>query len=435
MELTSIDKELYEIQNIKNIESITMNDLIDNTKGLIVPGFIIVYDDGKYLAYYANEKYFNDFVRKITEVYNDEKNNILETSLSNPFEIVHGITIDEKAKKVLENGLLPNINSLYNFYLNKDSYNQSLLFQKDIVKSNIDIITYVLNNLFNVLNLDVKFDNKINGYKDNYVITGEINKVISEFPFAYEEVDENTYLYEFGGIFSDTSSLLLTLKFLKDKIEINYSIPNANIFGTSEYRITNKVVKEIIDIKHNGLSVMYRNNDLKNKNPEYMNLVKLDSDEEFSWFSMPWNAYIGIKTSVENISDLEKNVDIHHMYLSVNSNNFLIREIYSRTYSQLKSKGLLFNSFLLDAFSKKITGIFNDTFGYLIETNFMDSGNSSSHYESELENKYFYHLSEVKNINELSQNNLIEITKKDGITKNTDLLQPVKMIKLLRRDK
>ena len=45
------------------------------------------------------------------------------------------IDIDSKTEKVLESGILTDINSLYSFYKDKHAYNKSLIYQIDEVKS------------------------------------------------------------------------------------------------------------------------------------------------------------------------------------------------------------------------------------------------------------------------------------------------------------
>lgn len=83
----------------------------------------------------STDKYFYSFVKKVIDVYNLEKNSIVDDSLIDPFRIRNKIDIDSKTEKVLESGIITDINSLYSFYKDKHAYNKSLIYQIDEVKS------------------------------------------------------------------------------------------------------------------------------------------------------------------------------------------------------------------------------------------------------------------------------------------------------------
>ena len=72
-----MDKTLLTINSIKNLESIKIYDLpsfkLDDTRKYVLPAMMISYDGGKYLNMYSREKYFNEFVLKVQEVYLKER--------------------------------------------------------------------------------------------------------------------------------------------------------------------------------------------------------------------------------------------------------------------------------------------------------------------------------------------------------------------------
>ena len=135
MQIYGMEKTLIDIQNIRNITSIILNDFLysDNKseKMELIPILSVYYNGGQSIVLTSRDKYFDTFVKKVTEVYNDEKNNIIEDSLTDPFKLRSHIVIDEHTKEVLEKGTLTNINDIYKDYSNKYSYDNSLLFQKD----------------------------------------------------------------------------------------------------------------------------------------------------------------------------------------------------------------------------------------------------------------------------------------------------------------
>ena len=129
MQLYGMDRELIEIYKLRNIESIKLWDLVKNGTGklLVIPTLLVTYDGGKYLNISANEKYFRVFVQKVVEVYHNEKDNLLEDGLTDPFKLRPKIDIDEKTKVILESGRLEQLNEIYSFYDGKDSYDSSIV--------------------------------------------------------------------------------------------------------------------------------------------------------------------------------------------------------------------------------------------------------------------------------------------------------------------
>ena len=124
MRLYSMDSLIIEIYNIRNIESVNIYDIVSTSSSEVnlIPSLLVTYDGGKVINLCRNDKYFDIFVKKVIEVYNDEKNKILEDSLSDPFKLYKNIRIDERTKSILENGTIIEINELYKFYNEKKYY-------------------------------------------------------------------------------------------------------------------------------------------------------------------------------------------------------------------------------------------------------------------------------------------------------------------------
>ena len=163
-----MDSELINIQNIRNLESIRYAEHL-LSKGLI-PILQITYDGGKHMILSSTDKYFYSFVKKVIDVYNLEKNSIVDDSLTDPFRIRNKIDIDSKTEKVLESGILTDINSLYSFYKDKHAYNKSLIYQIDEVKSLLPMLIYHLEDFLTSFIVKSTFDTNISGYKDNYTL-------------------------------------------------------------------------------------------------------------------------------------------------------------------------------------------------------------------------------------------------------------------------
>ena len=91
MQIYGMEKTLIDIQNIRNLTSIQLSGFMysddSSNKMELIPVLSITYDGGLSMILSARDKYFDSFVKKVTEVYNDEKNNILEDSLTDPFRL------------------------------------------------------------------------------------------------------------------------------------------------------------------------------------------------------------------------------------------------------------------------------------------------------------------------------------------------------------
>ena len=115
MKYYGMDPSLVQIYNIRNLESVKVWDLVQNEIGkrVIVPAILIIYDGGKQLNLCAKDKYFDIYVKKVVEVYKDEKDNILEDNLTDPFRLKSRIDIDDNTKKIFESGNLEKINEIF----------------------------------------------------------------------------------------------------------------------------------------------------------------------------------------------------------------------------------------------------------------------------------------------------------------------------------
>ena len=438
MEFYTKDRLLIDIYNIRNIESIKLDDFVsknssENSKLVVVPLLTVFCDGNKVLSLSSKEKYFNTFVKKVVQVYNDEKNNILEDSLTDPFGLNSNIKIDDYTKKILESGLLENSNELYKFYENKECYEYSLLFQKDEVKLLLPIVKYHIKKLFSNTDKEVTFDDEFIGYRNYYLTSGKIDGVYTEIPFLYNKLNDNEYLFEVGNLLDRCSSLKININFNKDRIVVRCSLLEYKIVNTFTYLITDGVVKSINDAIKNDITVKYENIDLSECNNNLLNIVNFDRESKFKWFMLPWNAYYGINTNVTNLSEIEKNIEISSMYLYSLDKSFMRKEYFSKNYKRNDTISVSGENIVLDSMKKNTLGINLLSDIYFIETSFLDSLYSNGYYDEKLKNKYFYHLVRSDNgISGIDRENLISIGKLDEVLDNGDILNDELVLKLVR---
>lgn len=436
MRLYSMDNLVIDIYNIRNIEYINISDILipNSSKMEVIPSLFINYDGGKTINLCSRDKYFDTFVRKVVEVYNDEKNNILEDNLTDPFRMRRTIQIDKHTKDILERGTLTEINDLYKFYSDKSKYNNSLLFVSDEFVQLIPIIKYHIKELFVQTDKHVEFEDKIMGYTNNFMFSGNVDGIFKYFPVIFDKVNDNEYIVQVGGLLESNTSITVSIKFNKDSIIVNTNIDKYNIVGTFTYLISKDVIKEIRDIKKEDVLVYYKNNDLKECDNQFKNITNFDQDTNLVWFKLPWGAIYGINNSIENISETEKIIKIYNMYLDCFEDSFIKKEYFSRSYKRNDTSSLFSKHISLDEAIKNTTCLcLNKEDGiYIMETSFLDTIYANGYYDEKLKQKYFYHLFQAKGIKEFTKEGLINIKLEDSIIDKSDILNDSLILKLVR---
>ena len=431
MQISFMDKQLIDIYNLKNIESIDINDMIlsnyKSTKSLIVPALMVIYDGGKIINLCSRDDYFDTFVRKVVEVYHDEADNIHEDSLTDPFGKHKRISIDEHTKDILESGILFDKNKIYEFYKYKESYSSSLLNNKDNFNLLLPIVKYHLQELLNYMGILIDYNDTFTGYRNKFVIFSKVNNVTNKIFINYEKIDDNIFKFDINGLL-DNTSISITISFKNDRIEITSNIDRFDLIYKTTYLITNGVVKKIDDVIRDNKNIYYRNNDL-----EMCSVDEKISSNNYSWYKLPWNAYYGINNSIINLSDTEAIVEIASMYLYNDNDSLYAKEYYSRSYKRKETSRIAGETVILDNIIKDIKGIYiSNKHAYLMETTFLDTLYSSGYYNEFLENKYFYHLSKNIDINAIERDNLVYISSKDNVFEYADIITNDYILKRVR---
>ena len=139
------------------------------------------------------------------------------------------IDIDSKTEKVLESGILTDINSLYSFYKDKHAYNKSLIYQIDEVKSLLPMLIYHLEDFLTSFIVKSTFDTNISGYKDNYTLNAQIDGLEKYIGISFDEINENEYDFEISGIFDNLKTIKVKIKFDNDRITVSGNIVNRRV--------------------------------------------------------------------------------------------------------------------------------------------------------------------------------------------------------------
>lgn len=435
MQISFMDKLLIDIYNIRNIESIDISDIVlsshKNTKSLIIPSLMVIYDGGRIINLCSRDDYFDIFVKKVTQVYHDELANIHEDSLMDPFGQHRRIKIDEHAKEILESGILTNKNKIYEFYNEKESYNDSLLNNKDNFTLLLPIIKYHLKELLEYMDTKINYSNRFTGYRNRYVLFSKINNITNKLLINYKKVDDNIYSFSINGLFNDNSVVEMIINFKNDRIEVSSNIDKYNLVYKNTYLITNGVVKKIDEVAKDNIGIFYKNTDLEEKI-----IIQNITTNNYRWFLLPWNAYYGINSKITNLSESEVNLEVASMYLYNDEDSLFAKEYYSRSYKRKSTARARGVSIILDNVIKDIKGLpLSNNQAYLIETAFLDTLYSSGYYNELLENKYFYHLSKNIDASKITREDLIYISRKDDVLKYCDIITNEHILKRVRGNK
>lgn len=438
MQFLVMDKELIDIYNIKNIESIKVFDVMSNSgsKILLIPAILIFYDGGKTMCLCNEDKYFDVFVRKVVEVYNLEKDKVIDDSLTNPFGLEKHIDIDEFSKKILASGELEKIVEVYKFYQEKNSYDQSLFFQIDEVKMLMPIVIYHIKKLFSNTNKVVNISDKIEGYRERYFGSAKIDGVEMGISIYFQKVDNQTYEFSIGGLLDKSIPVLMRVSFFDDVIEVKTGITEYDFISYASYQIEDEVVREVYRVKKDDVTIAYENKECPLTDNEYQNITNIDGECLLKWYLLPWKALYGFKNDTLDISKEEKIIEIHSMYLSVFNDSFFKKEYYSKVYRRKETSSVNKLDITLDEMKKNMIGILIKGLDnvFVLETNFVEDG-KSGYYKQYLKDKYFYHLVLSDNgLLGLNKDDLVSVNQDDDIIISADLLNKDRVLRLVRGD-
>ncbi len=423
MTITSMDDNLIKIYSIKNIEKIKIiNFSLKKDSNIdVIPSLLVTYNNGKTLILNERDKYFKTFVKKVTEVYNEEKDRT-ESNNIDPFKLNKEIEISSHDKEILENGILTNISKEYKFYEDKYEYDESLFFTEDEVKTLFPILKYHLEDFFKSNGLEI--NDNFKGYQNRYFTETKIDGLLKKISFNYIKISDNRYKFEISHLFDNLSLLNIEIGFKNNRIYVNLNIDikDISVIGEYSYIQEENGLKYIKNINKNDLNIYYEDKYLEEvKNTEVINFDN-DYDTNIKWFMLPWNAKYGYENITKNISDEERIIERHYIYNLIKDDFFTSKEKYTKVYQQLNR----FNEITLDHMDKNISGFLIDDDVYKVETSFLDCNFKNGFYDEKLNGYFFYSL--VK-----KDKNKFKLVKSiDNLFDKSDLLNKTLMLNLTK---
>ena len=434
MILNTMDQKLIEINKIKNLEYISFYDVtlpVKNgnlTQNVIVPS-LMVRADGKTFNYSVMDKDFVRFVHKVITVYHKEKDKA-PVEGATPSLIPSGIVFDnEYSKKIFEDARFLDENELVGFYYDKDSYDYSLVFQSDEIKTIMDIVRYVIGDFAEFTKSKIKLSDDWHGYKKGFRNNAIKNNKPVEVKMKYRKINDNEYEVKIFNIGDFGLEYVVNIHFMDNQI---YIVGKYGLIETvSEFKLEEDGATYVHFVYKGDEPLMYDSSDLEVVTMPHDNIVNLDSKDEFTWYKLPWNAYIGRNTKVSEVDKATTISTNHIMYLDIMGDNFYKREFYNKKLFREKTKTQQRIKITVDEFRKRTFGFKLDNDMYLIETCFKKALGDGE-YQDKLINRYFYHIEYANNLDEIKTDTLRPVTK-NIVTDKAHLLQEEKVKRIGER--
>ena len=431
MKTITTKEELMRIRQIKNITSIEYKDIyLPNSNGnkQLVPGLIITYGDTNTLMFLtSSDPFFDEYVRKVREVYLEEKDHVIREGIKGK----EYIQINPTTKEILLHGDLENTTSRIQKYAATSSYKESLLMEEDRLKAIFPMMEYHLKELLKRFDRNISQIKCSEGINGVYYLTAKIQNTPITIPVYYEE-QEDSFKITFASLLEDAIPIQMEGMFTKSGINIHTYIEEYNYSDYTTYQVqNNKMVKER-EIHFEGRLRHYEKQDLPvTSKDEAESIYKIEGESNgITWYQLPWNAFIGLREDKwymkedgtrSKQEENERMVENKIIYLGKNQDSFYMKEIASKRYHRKLDDRTEGGNLLLDYQNMRKIGLLSKD-SCIIETHFIDRGVSGK-YQEALSGNYFYEIYDTN----LNQGRFIN--QKDGLEEKSDLFEPKKYIK------
>lgn len=440
-ELKPMTKEEIEINSIKNIYSVKVDDYLADPKIGIWAKIEVVYkninNEIKTETYSADQKEFDLLIKKIysyIEINNIEIVSNIPTVMTN--SIIQKaysdtkVEMDDNTKKIFENNLSFERSFQPSQFIDKPYYKEDNLFPIDYIKLFLPIVFQSLKEFFKYTNLQFDSSNlTISDTINKYEVYCDVNGKRTAF-ILKQEIVENTHFK--CMINSNNKELLegnfrpieVEIKIDEDKITIYLNLPAYGIHADSIYYIDESSLNQYF--------TLYQGNDIKalekNTYPKvhidekYSNLIK----DKQSWFLLPWNAYI--KKTVNR-----KEVDVGYNekrreeveYFNSFGDVFGYYTFTEDRYLGIKKESMKEINYLLKRENMITVGV--------PLHNIEDIYEVQTFYDNENERMYYMNLVEAEEgIKELNLEKMIPVGIEDGFIERTDYFKSRKVYQKMK---
>ena len=414
----TLDK--MKIERMKNISSIEYMDIVqdigvEDTK--IYPGFMVLFDNGSYLYLTSYDSYFDLFVKRLREVYLQEKDRIVEHTIMGD----RGIQIDDFTKNLLLNGELECVSDFYQFYQDKEGYSKRLLFEEDEVKALFPIIQYHLEMFLEKLDNSISNIQVHNGSNGHYYVTALKKKEPVLLPLEYKK-DEEEYSVQIGNLLNDVLPVTINIQFLNHKINVVCSVEEYQYYDYFTYSFEQEQVYREREIYWKERCVSYHKENI-DMVEEPSNIIKKQGN--LQWYPFDWGGYIGISKKKEDLLSEDRAYYIHSR-----DDYYFEKEMSTKKY--LDSKRSNYEPIIFDSIHRTMIGIRDND--YLLLENYFQDPCKTGFYKDYLLDNYFYSVSSCKNWGDVKKEECVFLDRKMGINEDVDLFNVNKVMKKEYKD-
>ncbi len=425
MRIHKQEKDLLDIKQISNIESIELKDIYQsnyNGHNSIVPGFMITYGEPlKFLYLTTQDKYFEDYAKRVRETYLEEKDKVISEGILGKKYIL----IDPITKSVLLNGGLENLNTFYQLYDKQDGYNESLLFQTDRIHSVYPIIEEHLRKTLANLDVTLGTTQLSIGNTGIYYIDAIVRNEPRLLPIYYEE-ERDSFHITIGNLTNRSIPMQMDVNFTNDGYNVHCYINEFDYSDYTDYSIKNHQPVKEREIYYHDKLIHWETTPLEQiLSREPVILSSLEEPKDLKWYLLPNNGYIGLNEKEQCIEDdgTLSNRDGEHRLLTKDvciiypqKDLIFMKDVLSKSYYHKTGTKTISQYALIDKIDENSIGIIaND--GILFERNFNPWG-PQGFYKKYLAGKYFYQTYDK----DLNKESCVFLNKQKGIEESSDLL-------------
>ena len=409
-----MDDLLKEINMINNIDYINFYDITTNDKDsmVVIPALFINYDNNKQMNISIKDKYFNEFVTKVLEVYNREKSNTIEIIED---EITVSDGIKEKKRKIYTQ-------EITGFYTNKDGFSNSLSFECDEMKGILSTVKYIIKEFATFANFNIEFLDNLRGYRTNYAMETLINNILTDIYIKYIKIDNDNYDVT---VMIKGKPININIMFMDNSIHIvtRYN----DIEMTYDFMVSEKGGFYLKNIYKDGNLENYLHGSLDKEDIANRNIVDLENTNDSTWYKLPWGAYLGHHNTSEKLDESSIINTKHVTYYEELENSFFLREFFTKEVKGLSEEVKKRKNMVIDELRKVSMGYIAKPY-FIIETAFKDARGDGI-YQEKYNGKYFYHITNADKLSMITRDNLVSVRKQD-INDKSDLVDEEKLKKI-----
>lgn len=429
------DKEEIEIEQLNNIVSIEYVDFAvpqSTGKEKIYPGFFVTYQGGKVIYLSSIDSHFDQFCRRLKEVYVEEKDHIVSDGIMGPQKIL----ISPVTKELLLNGELEKTSKFYEKFKGEEGYDDSLLFEEDELHSIFPVFEYHLRELLNHLRDlvqglpitlgDVRISTGMNGV---YYLSAMINNKPTICPIFYHQ-ENQVYTMEIGNIIPKSIPIHMEVSFnSRDRaINVQSSVPEYRYFDSTTYGVSNDIPYCERNIMWKGKCVDYHREHIPPVEGIPENIIP--KEEDTKWYVTPWGGYIGIYRKEEKISNDDRIAEDYFYYVNRSDQSYYEHEQDAKRYYKYQAAGHYYSDIIFDSMNQKTIGIKNGKV-LLLEHSFFNP-HHTGFYRDHLNHKHFYTVGRGPSWKDVDGR--VFINRENGVIEKADLLEQKILEKRLNKN-